>query len=172
MAGNRLPGDHESADRHTSDLRAETRLSDSLAERFEAYRDDHGVSEAQLLRDALDDYLPSSETSEFVVPTDPELRDAYTTLATPEKKRKLSVEKVESILTSTSHPNTPKSLIREDVIAPLADAGLLGVAGGQVAVHPLTPKDAIDDSEDDDEPEPVADEWDRLDAARADGGER
>lgn len=155
MSGNRLAGDDGSESRSKADERAETRLSGTLLQRFETFRDDHGVSEAQLLRDALDDYLPEAETSEYVVPRDPDLRDAYTTLASPDKKRYLSVEKVENILTSTSHPNTPKDLIREDVIEPLDDGGLLAVGGGQVVVDPLTRKEDVfgDDSAADDEPD-------------------
>ncbi|WP_353634618.1 hypothetical protein ABSL23_02365 [Halobacterium sp. NMX12-1] len=175
MSGNRLAGDDGSESRSKADERAETRLSGTLLQRFETFRDDHGVSEAQLLRDALDDYLPEAETSEYVVPRDPDLRDAYTTLASPDKKRYMSVEKVENILTSTSHPNTPKDLIREDVIEPLDDGGLLNVGGGMVVVDPLTRKEdafGADETEDDgrdtapaDAVEEASEQMDALEAA-------
>ncbi|MFU1780702.1 hypothetical protein ACM16X_04910 [Haloarcula japonica] len=137
--GNRLPGDSESADRHKSEERAEARLSGELAARFTDYVEAHGLAKSEVVREALDEYLPASERSQYILPRDPKLADAYLALAGDEK-RLLSVERVESILCETSHPNTPKKLIKEDVLEPLESTGLIGIRYGTVAVHPLTPR--------------------------------
>lgn len=144
MSGTRLPGDSESNDRHMSDMRAETRLSGDLGERFEEFMESHGATKSEVLRDALDEFLPASENSEYVLPRDPEMKDVYLALAHEDKKRILSVEKAEDILSSTTHPNKPKELIREDVLKPLDGSGLLTVSHGRVAVHPLTPREQVD----------------------------
>lgn len=150
MSGSRLPGDHESADRHRTDSRAETRLSGDLAERFESYIDAHGAKKSEVLRDALDDYLPSSANSQYVLPKEPELRDAYLALA-GDTKHVMSVESAVNILSKHTHPNDPKRTIREDVLKPLDGSGLISVTYGRVAVHPLTPREEVSIVGDDDE---------------------
>jgi hypothetical protein len=136
----RLPGDDDTTDRHQQEERAETRLSGDLAHRFSEYVEAHGAQKSEVLRQALDEFLPASENSAYVLPRDPELADAYLTLAKGEK-RVLSVDDAETILCNESHPNTPKDLIKDDVLKPLEESGLLGVANGRVAVHPLTLRD-------------------------------
>lgn len=142
MSGSRLPGDSESADRHKSDTRAETRLSGDLADRFTTYIDAHGADKSEVLRAALDEYLPASENSEYVLPRDPDLKDAYLALAGDEK-RTMAAQQATDIISRTSHPNTPKELIPEDVLEPLAQSGLIGVVGGRVGVHPLTRREDV-----------------------------
>lgn len=143
MSGTRLPGDSESNDRHRAEARAETRLSGDLARRFTEYREAHGADKSDILRNALDDYLPASENSAYVVPRDPDLADAYLALA-GDRKRVISVEEALDILANETHPNTPKELIKDDVLKPLDEGGLLGVAGGRVAVHPLTLREEVE----------------------------
>lgn len=142
MSGSRLPGDYEGKDRHKSDERAEARLSGRLAERFTSYVESHGVAKSKVVRDALDEFLPSSENSKFVLPQDPDLADAYLALAGDEK-RVMSVDKAEGILCEETHPNTPKKLIREDVLDPLEETPFLTVRYGNVALPPLTRKEDI-----------------------------
>ncbi len=114
-SGSRLPGDSESNDRHKTEERAEARLSGTLSARFTDYVESHGVTKSDVLRAALDEYLPASEGSEYVLPQDPDLADAYLALAGDEK-RVMSVEKAETVLCEETHPNTPKSLIWEEVL--------------------------------------------------------
>jgi len=140
--GSRLPGDSESNDRHRDEERAEARLSGDLAARFTDYVDAHGLSKSEVVRSALDEFLPASERSQFVLPSDPELADAYLALAGDET-RKFSVEQAENILCRESHPNTPKEVIRDEVLDPLAASGLITVRSGKVGVLPLTPRDEI-----------------------------
>lgn len=136
MSGTRLPGDSEAKDRHKSDLRAETRLSGDLGARFEEFMYAHDASKSEVLREALDEFLPSLANSEYVLPCDPDLKDAYLALAGTDDKRVMPVSKAESILSQQTHPNEPKELIREDVLKPLDGTGLLNVVGGRVAVAP------------------------------------
>jgi hypothetical protein len=140
--GSRLPGDSESDDRHRSEERAEARLSGDLATRFTEYVDAHGLNKSDVIRSALDEYLPASENSKFVLPEDPDLADAYLALA-GEEKRVLSVEQAESIVCRESHPNTPKEVIRPEVLQPLEDAGFLAASYGKIGVQPLTPREEI-----------------------------
>lgn len=147
MSGSRLPGDSDTKDRHTDDMRAETRLSGDLAARFQEFMDAHNASKSEVLRDALDDFLPASANSEYVLPRDRELKDAYLALANDDEKRVMSVTKAENILSKQTHPNEPKELIREDVLGELDGSGLLRVKGGQVAVRPLTPRDDVGDAD-------------------------
>ncbi|MFT4921063.1 MAG: hypothetical protein ACI8XM_000256 [Haloarculaceae archaeon] len=147
MSGSRLPGDSESADRHVDvDERAESRLSGDLAYRFGEYIDAHGKAKSDVVRAALDEYLPASENSVYVLPRDTGLADAYLALA-GDTKRVLDIEQAIDILTQESHPNTPKSLIKDDVLKPLDAGGLVGVKGGRVAIHPLTLREEVADAE-------------------------
>jgi hypothetical protein len=141
-SGSRLPGDTENADRHKSEERAEARLSGDLAARFTDYLDAHGEAKSEVVREALDEFLPASERSQYVLPRDPELADAYLALA-GEEARTLSVNMAEDILSRESHPNTPKELIRSEVLDPLAASGLISVRCGKVGVRPLTERDEI-----------------------------
>jgi len=141
-SGSRLPGDTENTDRHKSEERAEARLSGDLAARFTDYLDAHGEAKSEVVREALDEYLPASERSQYVLPSDPELADAYLALA-GEEPRTLSVNMAEDILSRESHPNTPKELIRSEVLDPLAASGLISVRCGKVGVRPLTERDEI-----------------------------
>ncbi|WP_436924972.1 hypothetical protein [Halosimplex amylolyticum] len=138
--GSRLPGDSESNDRHRDEERAEARLSGELAARFTDYIDAHGLTKSDVVREALDEFLPASERSQYVLPRDPGLADAYLALA-GEEKRVLSVDQAENILCRESHPNTPKEVIRDEVLDPLKDSGLVSVHNGQVGVHPLTERE-------------------------------
>lgn len=140
--GSRLPGDSEDTDRYRSEERAEARLSGELAARFTDYVDAHGLAKSGVVRDALGEFLPSSERSQYVLPADPDLADAYLALA-GEEARTVSVEVAEDILCREPHPNTPKELIRQEVLDPLAATGLVPVKYGKVGVHQLTPRDEI-----------------------------
>ncbi|QLH83363.1 hypothetical protein [Halosimplex pelagicum] len=141
-SGSRLPGDSEANDRHRSEERAEARLSGDLADRLSDYVDAHGEAKAEVVRNALDEFLPASERSQYVLPSDPELADAYLALAGDES-RKVTVEVAEDIFSRESHPNTPKELIRSEVLDPLAETGLITVQYGKVGVHPLTERGEI-----------------------------
>jgi hypothetical protein len=145
VSGSRLPGDEESNDRHDADVRAETRLSGDLAERFEAFQSEHGVSNADLLRDALREYLPSLDEDgpEYVRPSDEDLARAYRALAV-DRKRVIAVPKAVDVLSQTTHPHTAKDQLRGQVLPSLEQTGLIAVRAGQVAVHPLTPVEEVD----------------------------
>lgn len=84
--GSRRPGDEEGADRHKNDERAEAPLSGDLAARFAEYIEAHGETKSDLVRSALDEFLPSSENSQYILPADPDLADAYLALAGEEKR--------------------------------------------------------------------------------------
>ncbi|MBX0322481.1 hypothetical protein EGH21_05495 [Halomicroarcula sp. F13] len=147
-SGSRLPGDSESNDRHKSEERAEARLKGTLSARFAEYVDSHDVAKSEVVRNALDEYLPDSEGSQYVLPEDPELADAYLALAGDEK-RVMTVDKAKSVLCQETHPNTAKKLIREEVLEPLAETPFLTVSYGRVALLPLTPKDNLAGGDDD-----------------------
>jgi len=140
--GSRLPGDDEQNDRHRSEERAEARLSGDLAARFADHVNSHGVTKSDVVRAALDEYLPDAEGSRYVLPQDPGLADAYLALA-GEEKRVMSVEKAQSVLCQETHPNTAKDLLREEVLEPLAETPFMTVSYGRVALHPLTPKSEV-----------------------------
>jgi len=142
MSGSRLPGDSPSNDRHKSETRAETRLDDDLAERFETFVSTHDLTKSQTLRNALDEYLPTKNNSEYVLPTDKELKEAYLALAS-DQKRILKVDDAESILSKESHPNDSKENIRRNVLDRLDEKGFIGVSYGRIAVKPLTKKEEI-----------------------------
>jgi len=142
-SGSRLPGDSEANDRHKSDERAEARLSGTLAERFTSYVDAHAAAKSTVVRKALDEYLPDSEGSQYVLPADPDLADAYLALAGDEK-RVMTVGKAKNVLCQETHPETPKKLIREEVLEPLSDTPFLTVRYGRVALPPLTRKDDLE----------------------------
>jgi len=142
--GSRLPGDSESNDRHRTEERAEARLGGELGRRFAAFLEEHGEHKSDVVRDALDEFLPSSERSRYVLPRDPELADAYVALAGDER-RTISVDVAEDIICRESHPNTPKELVRNEVLEPLTETGLVAVEYGTVAIHPLTPRTEVSD---------------------------
>jgi len=144
MSGNRLAGDPGPNARHDSTERAEARLPGPLADRLEKYVDEHGDNKSEVVRDALDEFLPAREGPEYVVPKDPELADAYKQLARSDGKRVLTVKKAVNILARTTHTNTPKDLIRSDVLQPLDECGLVGVKNGKLGIHELIP---IEDAE-------------------------
>jgi len=144
--GSRLPDDSESNDRHRTEERAEGRLGDELGRRFASFVDEHGEHKSDVVREALDEFLPSSERSRYVLPRDPELADAYVALAGDER-RKIAVDVAEDILCRESHPNTPKELVRQEVLEPLTETGLIAVEYGTVAVHPLTTRTEVSDGE-------------------------
>jgi len=146
-SGSRLPGDSESNDRHRTEERAETRLSGDLAYRLGEFLDATGEKKSAVLRDALDEYLPSSENSAYVLPRDGDLADAYLQLADEDEKRVYDYEEAVDILANTTHPNTKKPLIRKTVIERLDGSGLLAMKGGHVAVHPLTLREEVTDGE-------------------------
>jgi predicted DNA-binding protein len=176
VSGSRLPGDSDENDRHKEDERAAARISAGLAERLDAYCANNGETQSDVVREALDEFLPKQELPDFVVPKDPELADAYKQLARHGQKRVCTVQKAVDILAKTTHTNTPKALIRDDILVPLEDGGLIGVKNGKIAVHPLTPIDEVHTKPGDEEIETDADYDDRLDdiadatAVRADGG--
>jgi predicted transcriptional regulator len=181
MSGSRLPGDSESNDRHKGGEQAAARLDDDLSERLNDYADANGETKSDIIREALDEFLPQQDLPEFVVPKDPELAEAYRTLARRGSKRVISVGKALDILSRGPLPNTDKELIKDDVLKELDDGGLIGVKNGQVAVHPLTPIDEVDTDADTDDPvdeieteTEVENRLDELAAAtpvRTDGGD-
>lgn len=144
--GSRLPGDSEANDRHRIEERAETRLGGELGRRLAIYLDEHGEKKSDVLREALDEFLPSSERSRYVLPRDPDLADGYVALAGDER-RTMSVDAAKDILCRESHPNTPKEIVVDEVLEPLTETGLVAVQYGRVAVHPLTPRSEVSDDE-------------------------
>jgi len=142
MSGNRLKGDD--GERHLAEDRAETRLSGDLAYRFGEYLEAHGADKSEVLRQALDEFLPASENSAYVLPRDGDLADAYLQLA-GDQKRVYDYSEAVDILSNTTHPSTDKDLIRKTVIERLDGSGLLTMKGGHVAVHPLTLREEVTD---------------------------
>jgi len=143
MSGSRLPGDNSQKDRHKAETRAETRLDGDLAERFEDYVETHNVSQSETLRNALDMFLPSIDNSEYILPQDSELKDAYLALARDEK-RVLTVDTAETILSKESNPNDSKENIRSNVLDRLDKLGFIGVSYGRIGVKPLTKKEDME----------------------------
>lgn len=180
MSGNRLPGDEEGNDRHKTEFRAAARLNGELADRLEHYCEQNGETKSDVVREALDEFLPMWDLPDYVVPKDPDLADAYRTLAREGEKRVLSVEKALDIISRQALPNTDKELILDDVLGALDDGGLVGIKNGNVAVHPLTPIDEVDGVTDSSEvfAEVEEDATADLDSlakgtpARTDGGQR
>ncbi|MBO4248881.1 hypothetical protein IL252_13740 [Halomicrobium sp. IBSBa] len=144
--GSRLPGDSEANDRHRTEERAEARLGDELGRRLAIYLDEHGEKKSEVLREALDEYLPSSERSRFVLPKDPDLADAYVELA-GEERRVIPVEAAKDIICRESHPNKKKVLVKSEILDPLDGSGLVTVRSGRVAIHPLTLRTEVSDGE-------------------------
>lgn len=180
MSGNRLGGDEEGNDRHKTEFRAAARLNGELADRLEHYCDQNGETKSDVVREALDEFLPMWDLPDYVVPKDPDLADVYRTLAREGEKRVLSVEKALDIISRQALPNTDKELILDDVLGALDDGGLVGIKNGNVAVHPLTPIDGVDGVTDSSEvlgevEEDAAADLDSLaegTPARTDGGQR
>ena len=143
VSGNRLAGDEEGNDRHKTEFRAAARLNGELADRLEHYCEQNGETKSDVVREALDEFLPMWDLPDYVVPKDPDLADAYRTLAREGEKRVLSVEKALDIISRQALPNTDKELILDDVLGALDDGGLVGIKNGNVAVHPLTPIDEV-----------------------------
>lgn len=57
-------GRMETGGQHFEDLRLEARVDGDLADRAQAYLDATGDAKAELVRDALDEYLPDSDSGE------------------------------------------------------------------------------------------------------------
>ncbi|WP_324758195.1 hypothetical protein [Haloarcula montana] len=145
MSGSRLPGDSVSNDRHKSEYRVESRLKGDLETRAREYINDHGMNKSELVREALDEYLPAAETTPYAVPKDPKLADAYLALACGEK-RVLSVEKAKTELANTAFPNTSKEQIEDGILRPLGDSDFpVTVKWGRLAVPSLTLKTEVHD---------------------------
>ncbi|KAA9399665.1 hypothetical protein [Haloarcula sp. CBA1129] len=147
-SGSRLPGDYESNDRHKAEERAEARLSGTLAERFTSHVDAHGAAKSEVVRNALDEYLPDAEHTPYLAPQDPKLSKAYLALAC-EEKRIISIEEAKDELSESTFPSTGKEVIEDGVLRPLGDTPFMAVQWGRVAVHPLTRMDDLDGGSDD-----------------------
>jgi len=80
MSGNRLAGDD--GNRGADDERVAARLTDQqLVQRLEDYRDETGESKSEVVRNALDEYLPDPNAeSGHPEPDDPTLAKAYNVL--------------------------------------------------------------------------------------------
>jgi hypothetical protein len=139
-SGSRLPGDSKGNDRHKAEERAEARLSGTLAERFTDYLDTHGAAKSEVVRNALDEYLPDNDHTSYIAPQDPKLSKAYLALAC-EEKRILSIEEAKDELSESTFPSTGKEVIEDGILRPLGDTAFLAVQWGRIAVHPLTPKE-------------------------------
>lgn len=145
MSGTRLPGDSESNDRHKSTYRVEARIkSAELQERTEQYIENHGTNKSDLVRNALDEYLPDAEQTPYVVPQDPKLSRAYLALAC-EEKRIISIEEAKDELSESAFPSTGKEVIEDGILRPLGDTPFIAVQWGRIAIHPLTRKEEVDD---------------------------
>ena len=143
-SGSRLPGDSESNDRHKSEERAEARLSGALAERFTTYIDSNGAAKSEVVRAALDEFLPDAEHTSYIAPQDPKLSKAYLALAC-EEKRILSIEEAKDELSESTFPSTGKEVIEDGILRPLGDTPFIAVQWGRIAVHPLTRKEEVHD---------------------------
>lgn len=141
MSGSRLPGDDGSTKRQKKETRAEARLDGRLAERFDHYRNEEDMTNAGLVREALDDFLPDGE-GDYLKPADPKLADAYLRLARPEK-RVLSVARAVDLLAETECAQLPKEHIKTEVLSQLSRAGFVGIRAGKIAVEPLCPVERI-----------------------------
>jgi len=143
MSGSRLPGDSDTNDRHKQTFRVDARLKDDeLGHRAREYINDHGLTKTELVRKALDDFLPTADQP-YVVPQDPKLSKAYLSLAC-EEKRIISIEEAKDELSET-FPSTGKEVIEDGILRPLGDTPFLAVQWGRLAVHPLTRKEEVDD---------------------------
>lgn len=80
MSGNRLAGDD--GNRGADDERVAARLTDQvLVQRLEDFRDETGESKSEVLRAALDEYLPDPNSQhDHPEPEDPTLAKAYNIL--------------------------------------------------------------------------------------------
>lgn len=123
----------EGSDRHCAEARAETRLSGTLAHRFDEYRATHGADKSDVLRDALDDDPPASENLAYVVPRDPTSPTPTSpSLATGSAS---SAWRRPWATWPTTHPDTPEELVEDDVLKPLGE-GVYSVSLG--AASPFT----------------------------------
>jgi hypothetical protein len=141
MSGSRLPGDSAGSDRHSpGKKRLETRVGtdQNLRERVENALPRHD-SEADLVRAALDEYLPDDEV-EYVLPSDPELAKAYRGLA-EKHERKMDMDDAVSSLCEDTFPSTSKETV-ERLVRRIPEP-FVAVKWGRIAVAPLTPVDEV-----------------------------
>jgi len=133
MSGSRLPGDSGSETRRNIEIRAEARLDDkdgrNLASRFQAAveSDDHR-SKAELVRKALDDFLPDDQKADgprIRPPSDDDLADAFHTLQRIAKHRDGIIPEDQALSVLAQEHGVNSETARLSILKPLDDQGYI-----------------------------------------------
>ena len=131
MSGSRLPGDSSGTDRHTSEIRAEARLDDKdgrdLATRFQrAAESDEYRSKAELVRKALDEYLPDDTDADgprIRPPEDDDVASAFRTLQRIAKSRDGVVPEEQALSVIAQEQGITTETACLSILKPLDDQG-------------------------------------------------
>lgn len=147
MSGARLPGDTDANDRHEAEKeRFMARIGGELRDRAEhAVEEEHG-SKADLVRAALDDYLPDyHEGPRIRPPEDEELRTAFETLQRLARHRDGTVREDAAASALAQELGVKSETVRNGHLQALNSEGYIirrGGIHGKTSIRVLMPEDA------------------------------
>jgi len=155
MSGSRLPGDTDGSDRHMSDVRAEARLDNkdgrNLALRFAAaVESSNHRSKAELVRKALDDYLPTegyADRPRIRPPDDDELAAGFRALQRVSKHRNGTIPEDQALSVIAQESGLKTEVARLSVLKPLDKQGYISrrtSVRGRNSVRVMLPSDIPD----------------------------
>ncbi|GGL57821.1 hypothetical protein [Halocalculus aciditolerans] len=106
-------------------VRADTRFKGDLGERVEAYLENHGLDATELVREAVEDYLPDEEVDGPYIrpPNTPELQDALDTLQECARSDNGRVDADAALSELAQHTGQKKETVRKTRVQPLIEQG-------------------------------------------------
>lgn len=168
--------------------RIEARLSQRMEERVDDYSDQEGVTKSEIVRAALDDYLPDSDAGHdgprIRPPSTPELQHTLGVLQRLARNNDGTVPKEAAMQELAQKHSRDKRTCDSTLIQPLINEGYVKERGGGLysrgrnTLRVVLPDDIpsiLAESDIDVDPETadrehVADEWARLESATPAGG--
>jgi len=133
--GERLMPRMDTSGEHNEDWRADVRLSGDLAERAQQHAAETGKPKAQVVRDALDDYLPDSDAQEgprIKPPATEDLQTALSILQRLAEPNGGTVPRDVALSELAQQFSRSSDACMSTLVQPLADAGYIRTSG---AIH-------------------------------------
>jgi hypothetical protein len=128
-------GRMDTSGEHDEDWRADVRLSGALAERAQQHADETGKPKAQIVREALDDYLPDSDAEEgprIKPPATEDLQTALSVLQRLAEPNGGTVPRDVALSELAQQFSRKRDACMSTLVQPLADAGYIRSSG---AIH-------------------------------------